>query len=85
MFVLVGPFNEHMLTHDSRRVYEERKRGVENWLKQEGVAHFVPPALPSKCYADASHPLADGYAMLAKELLESQSFRQFQTSKNRKD
>ena len=47
VFVLVGPFNEHMLTNQSRQVYEERKRGVEKWLKQEGVAHFVPPACPA--------------------------------------
>lgn len=85
VFVLVGPFNEHMLTKDSLQVYEKRKQGVEKWLEQEGVPHFVPPALPSKSYADASHPLADGYAMLAKELLESDSFRQFQASGNEKD
>jgi hypothetical protein len=75
VFVLVGPFNEHMLDQPSRRVYEERKRGVEKWLDQEHLPHFAPPALPSECYADASHPLAQGYAKLARQLLENKSLK----------
>jgi hypothetical protein len=35
----------------------------------------MPPALPGNLYSDASHPLAEGYAMLAKQLFENESFR----------
>ena len=77
VFVLVGPFNEHMLTDQSRAVYQERKRQVEAWLQANGTPCFVPPPLPSELYADASHPLADGYALLAEELLENPAFRRF--------
>jgi hypothetical protein len=34
----------------------------------------MPPTLPSELYADASHPLDEGYAMLAKQLFENDSF-----------
>jgi hypothetical protein len=81
VFVLVGPFNEHMLAGDSLRAYERRKLVVSQWLQREKVPHFVPPTLPSACYADASHPLANGYARLAKALLTSEPFRQFQGCK----
>jgi hypothetical protein len=31
--------------------------------------------LPSDLYRDASHPLGQGYAMLARQLFENQSFK----------
>jgi hypothetical protein len=74
VFVLVGPFNEHMLEDANRAVYAERKRGAETWLRENGVPCFAPEALPSNLYADASHPLADGYALLARRLMEDKSF-----------
>ena len=50
---------------------------VEAWLKAQGIPYYIPPALPSDHYADASHPLGDGYAMLAKQLFEDKSFVSF--------
>jgi hypothetical protein len=47
---------------------------VEAWLREHGIPCCAPAALPSELYADASHPLGDGYALLAKRLLEDQSF-----------
>jgi len=75
VFVLVGPFNEHMLKTDSFNIYQEMKREIETWLWQNNVAYYIPPPLPSEFYRDASHPIAEGYAMLAKQLSENQSFR----------
>jgi hypothetical protein len=74
VFVLIGPFNEHMLEDANRPVYAERKRAAEAWLHEKGVPCLAPEALPSHLYADASHPLSDGYALLAKRLLEDKSF-----------
>jgi len=74
VFVLIGPFNEHMLEDANRPVYAERKRAAEAWLRENGVPCLAPEALPSRLYADASHPLAEGYALLAKRLLEDKSF-----------
>ena len=75
VFVLVGPFNEHMLKADSLNVYQKIKSQIETWLRQNDVAYFIPPALPSEFYSDASHPLDEGYALLARQLFENQSFK----------
>ena len=75
VLVLVGPFNEHILTGESPGIYAKMKNGIENWLQQNNIPYFMPEALPSKLYSDASHPLAEGYALLAKQLSENKSFR----------
>ncbi len=78
VFVLVGPFNEHMLTEESLKTYKSRKRDVEAWLRENGIPSAAPPALESDFYADASHPLGEGYSMLAKQLFDEESFVRFQ-------
>lgn len=75
VFVLVGPFNEHMFKDESRSSYQTMKDGIETWLRQNHIAYYIPEALPSQLYHDASHPSAEGYAMLAKELFEDPSFQ----------
>jgi hypothetical protein len=68
VLVLVGPFNEHLLTSVSRQRYQEVKVTIAAWLEAQQVPHVVPPPLPSEQYGDASHPLAEGYAALARQL-----------------
>ncbi len=75
VFVLVGPFNEHMLKEKSKNVYQKMKSEIELWLQQNNVAYHVPAVLPSELYLDASHPSGEGYAMLARQLFENQSFK----------
>ncbi|MHC4438629.1 MAG: hypothetical protein ACYS3S_14800 [Planctomycetota bacterium] len=75
VFVVVGPFNEHMLKPDSYKIYQKMKSEIEAWLRQNDVAYCIPSVLPSELYRDASHPLGRGYAMLAKQLFENQSFK----------
>jgi hypothetical protein len=75
VFVLVGPFNEHMLKTKSYDVYQEMKSKIETWLRQNNVAYYIPSPLPSELYRDASHPIAEGYALLAKQLVENPSFK----------
>jgi hypothetical protein len=71
VFVLVGPFNEHLLTPPSRARYQNVKAAIAAWLQARQVAHAVPAPLPSAEYGDASHPLAAGYERLARQLLEA--------------
>ena len=71
VFVLVGPFNEHMMKGKSIETYREMKNEIAAWLQKENIANFVPPALPSELYCDASHPLSDGYTLLAKQICEN--------------
>ncbi len=68
VFVLVGPFNEHMLEPKSLKRYQEIKSKIASWLEEAQVPYYAPPALASELYGDASHPLAAGYAELAREL-----------------
>jgi uncharacterized lipoprotein YddW (UPF0748 family) len=75
VFVVVGPFNEHMLKPESYKTYQKMKSEIETWLRQNNVAYCVPQVLPSELYRDASHPLGQGYAMLARQLFENQSFK----------
>jgi hypothetical protein len=67
--VLVGPFNEHLLTAKSGERYRAVKERIGGWLKENDVPHVVPETLASELYGDASHPLAAGYSALAHELL----------------
>jgi len=75
VFVVVGPFNEHMLKPESYETYQKMKNEFGMWLQQSNVAYCIPEVLPSKLYRDASHPLGQGYAMLAERLFENQSFK----------
>ncbi len=51
------------------------KSEIEAWLQQNNVPYYMPSVLPSEFYRDASHPLSEGYDMLAKQLFENQSFK----------
>lgn len=73
VFVLVGPFNEHILKGQSIEIYRKMKGKIEDWLQQNNIAYYMPQTLPSKLYVDASHPMSEGYAMLAKQLLENEN------------
>ncbi|MFQ5808168.1 MAG: hypothetical protein ACE5JM_01005 [Armatimonadota bacterium] len=75
VFVLLGPINTHLMTEESALAYDELKGEMEAWLEARGIPYYAPPALPSALYADASHPLQEGYAQLARQLLQHQSFR----------
>ncbi|MFI5380523.1 MAG: hypothetical protein ACHRHE_14595 [Tepidisphaerales bacterium] len=77
VLVVVGPFNEHMVAADQRPTYRAMRDGIAAWLAQNRVAFVVPDTLPSELYADASHPLTDGYALLARNICRLETFRQW--------
>lgn len=73
VFVLVGPFNEHMLQEKSKVSYLKLKNAVEAWLQEGQIPYLAPEPLPSELYADASHPLAEGYELLAGQVFAALS------------
>jgi hypothetical protein len=77
VFVMVGPFNEHMLQPQSLDAYRARKEIVARWLDEQQIPHLVVDVLPSETYADASHPLDEGYREWAKQLLADRTFLDF--------
>ena len=74
VFVILGPFNEHLMAEDNRPAYRSIRDGVAAWLAKNQIPHLVPPLLPSELYADASHPLTDGYQWLAKRVYGNETF-----------
>lgn len=77
VLVVLGPFNEHMVAEDQRVDYRKVRDGIAKWLESSRIAHIVPDLLPSDLYADASHPLTDGYAMLATSIWRNPAFQKW--------
>jgi len=77
VYVILGPFNEHMVAKESRPAYDKIRSGILKWLDEKKIPHFAPDPLPSALYADASHPLTRGYDQLAKEVLENGDFQKW--------
>src|SRR5262249_49782735 len=42
VFVLVGPFNEHLLNQESLQRYQEVKATITDWLRANQVPHAAP-------------------------------------------
>lgn len=77
VFVVVGPFNEYLLEDASLERYTQIKCQIESWFIESDIPYSASPALPSELYADASHPLSEGYALIARQLLENEFFKLF--------
>jgi hypothetical protein len=77
VLVILGPFNEPMVAEDQRAAFVRQRDGIVAWLAAQRVVHVVPEPLPSHLYADASHPLTDGYAMLAQRLCDAPAFQRW--------
>ena len=75
VLVVVGPFNEHMMVEENRPAFRHIREGIVTWLEQQRVPHVVPETLPTALYADASHPLTQGYALLAQQLASDPGFK----------
>lgn len=74
LFVLVGPFNTHMLSDVSRERYQHLEDQLTTWLRGQNIPFTDKITLPSDEFGDASHPLADGYARIASALLKDPEF-----------
>ncbi len=75
VLVVVTPFNGHMIAAKSVAGYAAIHAGVEKWLGDTGVPYVAPRELPSKLYADASHPLTAGYELLAHSIYQADAFQ----------
>jgi hypothetical protein len=81
VLVILGPFNEHMVAEDQRPTYRKLREGIAAWLASRHVACVVPETLPANLYADASHPLTDGYALLARHIERDPEFQRWLAAK----
>jgi len=81
VLVILGPFNESMVAPDQQPTYRELRDGIAASLRARRIAAIVPAVLPSNLYADASHPLTDGYALLAGRIYHDPEFQRWLTSR----
>ncbi len=77
VLVIVGPFNEHIMSAENRPAFQRLRTTAGEWLTQNQIPHVIPDALPSVLYADASHPLTAGYETLAGRLLRDAAFQKW--------
>ena len=73
--VVIGPFNEHMLSPNGRERFRSTKSVVQNWLTEQDIPFISAQPLPSEVYGDASHPLTEGYELLAELILSHPNFQ----------
>jgi hypothetical protein len=62
---------------ENHPAFHRLRDGIADWLAKNQVQHIVPDALPGMLYADASHPLTEGYQELAKDLYSDPVFRKW--------
>jgi hypothetical protein len=81
VLVVVGPFNEQIMAEENRSAFRRLHDGVVDWLAKNHVQHVIPATLPSALYADASHPLTEGYEVLATRLSSDTTFQKWMATK----
>jgi hypothetical protein len=81
VLVLVGPFNEQIMAGENRAAFRRLRDGIAEWLAKYHISCVVPEALPSALYADASHPLTEGYQLLATRLRSNGTFQKWMDAK----
>jgi hypothetical protein len=81
VLVVVGPFNEHIMAPENRPAFRQLRDGIADWLTKNHVPYLAPEALPSALYADASHPLTEGYELLAKRIYSGTTFGEWLNAK----
>ncbi len=75
VLVIVGPFNQHLMAPGNRPLFQKERAQMLAWLREQNVPVVAPSLLPSNLYADASHPLTEGYHQLAGEIGDDAAFQ----------
>ena len=81
VLVLLGPFNEHIMAEENRPAYRRIRDDIVAWLSTNQIPSVVPEPLPSELYADASHPLTEGYQLLARRSYDHPTFQKWMNAK----
>ena len=72
--VVLGPFNRHIMTSENQKEYLNLRNRILGFLESRSISVVNPEILPSRLYGDASHPLTEGYALLAERLAKHSVF-----------
>jgi len=74
---VITPFNTYMMTAESRKQYFSILAGMEWILRDKGIIPIIPLILEKKYFADSSHPTAEGYKLIAEDMMKNREFLQF--------
>ncbi|MCG2658935.1 MAG: hypothetical protein L6437_01645 [Kiritimatiellae bacterium] len=85
VFVLIGPFNPDVLTEEGLKGYMQIRQDVETWLDKQGLPYHIVSEMPPEYYADATHPLGQGYETIAEQLMGNSAFRDWLVSAGQKN
>ena len=77
MMVVLGPFNQHIMTADNQAKFIGIEKEVKQWFESASIPYVAPMVLESSLYGDASHPLTEGYQQLAESLWNDSEFKQW--------
>ncbi|MDA7661894.1 hypothetical protein N8609_00875 [Verrucomicrobia bacterium] len=77
LIVVLGPFNQHIMTADNRAKFKAIENEVKQWLESRSIVYSAPKLLDSSLYGDASHPLTQGYRQLAESLWNDSDFKEW--------
>lgn len=79
VFVMIGPYNQYMLTPESQLRLFTLIELLKKDLDALGIPYFdtFTIGLPSRTFGDTCHLLKDGHIMLAKAMLSDERFRQW--------
>ena len=75
VLVIRGPFNDHIMARENLPAYRRLCAEIDAWFATNQIPQVAPEVLPSALYADASHPLTQGYELLAKRLYQDPTFQ----------
>lgn len=75
VFVLIGPFNTHIMAPENLAGFNSEFTSIRDWLDAQKLPNLPSATLESALYGDASHPLTEGYQQLATEIWSSSQFQ----------
>jgi hypothetical protein len=74
VFVIIGPFNTHIMAPENLSGFTAGLAAIRDWLDTQEISNLPSATLESALYGDASHPLTEGYQQLATEIWSSSQF-----------
>jgi len=74
---VITPFNTYMMTGESRKKYFSILAEMEWILRENGITPVIPLILEKKYFADSSHPTAEGYKLIAEDMMKNREFLEF--------
>jgi len=74
---VITPFNTYMMNENSRMNYFAILAEIEWILRENKITPIIPLILEKKYFADSSHPNAEGYKLIAEDMMKNREFVEF--------